>query len=568
MTTTTLRRSGIARAATGGLVAALALAGCGTQRAGNGAEGPPVLRIGAVASGSFGVGTLDSAGVAAANDAKTRGNGAYTVRGTLPDGPSSAPVYRYGSGQADEARVAALAAAFGLDATPSRHAHGWEVTGAAGVLHVSDRSGHEWTFSRTTEECATYLVDIDSADPYTSMSSCTRAVAVDGGPVAGSSSAAGTAGTSATTPPPPSGASPSPPSPAGQSDPSAGTGGGDDPLPIGPPDAVPTPAVPAPSAADALAAARPVLAALGIDATPRALDAWSEWRTVLVDPTVAGLPTLGIATTIDVDKDGIVGATGRLDAPSAGPDYPVVSATAALDRLATQPQPMPAVDCVTTSDASGSPAPAIGCAEPGTAVDCPVAKDGTTSCPSVDVVPSVVTGASFGLMLSFDGTEAVLVPAWLFAIEGWSDPMPVVAVDDKYLGNPEPITGTGSGSGGGSAPGSPGTDTPVAPPSDPGTVVEPTPLQPGSVAVTAASLSADGRTLTLTGWGGVCAEYRGDAKETGTEVYVVISSTPTIDKDMACIELAKEISVDVTLQAPLGTRVVVDGNTSERVAVA
>jgi hypothetical protein len=98
--------------------------------------------------------------------------------------------------------------------------------------------------------------------------------------------------------------------------------------------------------------------------------------------------------------------------------------------------------------------------------------------------------------------------------------------------------------------------------------VEPTPLQPGSVAVTAASLSADGRTLTLTGWGGVCAEYRGDAKETGTEVYVVISSTPTIDKDMACIELAKEISVDVTLQAPLGTRVVVDGNTSERVAVA
>ncbi len=236
MTTTTTRgRASLARVATGGLVAVLALGGCGTELAGSGSD-LPVLRIGSA---------RDSVGAAGANlassdESKTRGSGAFTVRGTLPSGPSSAPVYRYGTGQADEARVRELAAAFGLDGAPARHSHGWEVTGAAGVLRVIDGGAHEWTFSRSTDECAAYLIGIDGPDTGT-MSSCTRAVAVDGGPVAVASDIASGSGTTTSS----ALAEPSPTSdPNGQTDPSTGTGGGDDPVP---PDAVPTPTVPTPT---------------------------------------------------------------------------------------------------------------------------------------------------------------------------------------------------------------------------------------------------------------------------------------------------------------------------------
>ena len=409
--------------------------------------------------------------------------------------------------------------------------------------------------SRTTVECAAYLVDIDHPDSG-SISSCTKAVPADGGavpvpadggPVAVASASSGPANGSASAAAPPS------PSTSGGSttDPSSGTGGGIAVPPDAvPPDVAPRPTAAAPSASAALDVAGQVLAALGIEGTPRALDAWSDSRTVLVDPVVGGMPTVGVATTVDVDTSGVVAATGRLEAPAAGPDYPILTARGALDRLGSLPQPMPAVDC-------------------------PVSKDGTTSCSAGALEPTVVTGATLGLMLSYDSVDPVLVPAWLFTVDGWTDPMPVIAVTDQYLGGATPSPGSGSGS----SPGSGGPDATLSPippatgdlpatrTSDPGTVVGPTPIQPGGVAVTSASLGKDGRTLTLTGWGGVCAEYRGDAKETDTEVYVVINSTPTVDKDMACIELAKEISVDVVLQAPLGSRTVQDGNTGETLKV-
>ena len=52
-----------------------------------------------------------------------------------------------------------------------------------------------------------------------------------------------------------------------------------------------------------------------------------------------------------------------------------------------------------------------------------------------------------------------------------------------------------------------------------------------------------------------------------TEVRVSIIPTPTIGPDQACIELAKEIEVEVALGSPLGDRAVVDAATGTQLKV-
>ena len=504
MSSTSRRRSRRTTTSTAALVVVLAVASCGSERAGSGSDDLPVLRIGSVGAASARGADLAS-GTPGADSA-----GAFTVRGALPTGPGSAPVHRYGKERAEETTVRTLAAAFGLDGAPTRHTYGWEVSGPAGVLHVRDGSGLEWTFSRSLEECAVYLVDIDRAGP-SAISSCARAVSGGG---------------------------------------STGTPTPTDPVQV---DATPAATTPAPSSAAALTAVAPILAVLGLDAEPRVLPAWSSWRTVLVDPRVAGLPTVGVSTMIDVEGTGVIGAMGRLATPVAGPAYPVLTATAALDRLNAAPRPMPAVDC-------------------------PMVEGGSSSCPGGVPTPQVITGATLGLSLSFDGVDALLVPAWLYTVDGWTEPMPAVAVEDRYLGDPTPGSDPGAGSGGagtdpssgGSEPGGTEPDgtgaTPIPPEepapggSDPGAAA------PGS-AITAVAVTADGRRLVLTGWGGVCANYAGEATESGTEVRVSIIPTPTIGPDQACIELAKEIEVEVALGSPLGDRAVVDAATGTQLKV-
>ena len=62
-----------------------------------------------------------------------------------------------------------------------------------------------------------------------------------------------------------------------------------------------------------------MLAAAGVDAEPRALgDNGIGWRTVVADPDVAGLPTAGLRTSVDVSADGVTGAFGFLGAPQPG----------------------------------------------------------------------------------------------------------------------------------------------------------------------------------------------------------------------------------------------------------
>lgn len=486
----TTRRRTTSTLVAGGLAAAIALVGCGTEQAGSGSgSGLPLLRIGAAGA------------VAQADSGKGGGDNGYQLDGTLPDGPSSAPVARF-DGAPSEDEVRALAAALGIGADLERRDHGWIVQDREGVLRVRSDASGLWAFSRSSDECPSYSIDIDSpGGADTGVSSC--AVAVDGGETPGA-------------------------------------------------------AKPVPVDDDALAAAQPVLDAVGLDEQPTLSPTDGRTvRTVSVDPVVAGLPTVGLRTFVDVDVDGVSGAMGWLGDAAAGDEYPLISAKTAFDRLVAMPRPLPAIGCPETTEGPDVGAPDF-CGQPQTVV---------------------VTGAELGLMLAWEGRAPILVPAWHFAVDGWTDPLAAVAVEDRYLADPEPIGGGGAstepsaGTGGGVEPGNPGSGEPVEPPAtdpgtDPGLSPEPVPAVPNGVAIEKAAVSDDGRTLKLTGWGGVCAEYSAIADEAADAVKVQILGRSTLGPNEACIEIAKEITVTVTLEAPLGDRAVVDATTGATVPTA
>lgn len=428
---------------------------------------------------------IGSAGaVVGAADVSTRSGrgGAVTLDGTLPSGPDRAATQRFGTDRIPQDRVRELAAALGLSADPVRRAHGWEVGSGGAVLRVRDADG-EWSYSRAGLDCPAYLVDIESEYGGSAVSCA-----------------------------------------VGES-----------------PGSDATPAVPVPPDAVALASASPVLAVAGLDDVARVLPtSGGLTRTVVADPVVAGLPTVGIRTVVDVDRTGVAGAYGRLGTTTEGPTYPIVSARTAFDRLADSPRPLPELACVQS-------------------------KDGSTVCPTP--TPLVVTGAVLGLELASDDGTPVLVPAWLFTVRDSDEPLAAIAVEPRFLGDPGPGPGASTDPGSGSEPGSSGgtepmpptTDTPVAPPAQGGA---------SGAAVTSATVSADGRTLTLVGWGGVCATYSAIADESGSAVKVQIVGTSTLGPDEACADMALEVKVDVALERPLDARTVTDATTGQKVRVA
>jgi len=510
-------------ASAGALATVLSLAACGSHLAGSGGS-LPLLRIGTSSYGAADAVAARASGSGAAGSSQDP----YPLSGTLPDGPSSATVYRFSADASSSTDVAALAKALGVAGTPARHAHGWEVSSKAGDVRVHD-GGTAWSYARGTSDCPSYAVDIDNADGSISSSGCT--VAIPPGdiltlPGAGSSgSGGGVASGSASAVPCPGPTPPATPPPycTGTADSSTTTTR----PPLG--------NVP-PTDAGALAAAMPVLAAVGLDAEQaRVLDGADGYpvRTVVLDPTVDGLRTSGDRTVVDVDTDGVLGATGVLATPTAGDSYPIVTAAAALDLLRAMPQPEIAIACV-----QGKVCPGIG--------------------------PKPVTGAVLGLSMAYDAGAPVLVPAWLFTVTGSDEPVAVVAVEQKYLADPtqgpNPV-GSGpdassapnpgsSGGGSDSSPGSPGGSGPATPVP----VTEP----PAPVlSVQSVTLGKDGTTLVLGGVGGVCDDYSGKAEETSTTVTVSIVATPKTP-DGVCPALAKEFTVTVTLSAPWDNRTIVD----------
>ena len=111
-------------------------------------------------------------------------------------------------------------------------------------------------------------------------------------------------------------------------------------------------------------------------------------RYVSADPTVDGLATTGVATTVVVRPDGAVMAGGWLapveHAMKAVGTYPLRTAQAAFDGLGSLP--VPEIACMV-----GKP------------------------CPWTD--PVTITGAAAGLMSAWeDGKDPLLVPAWFFTV--------------------------------------------------------------------------------------------------------------------------------------------------------
>lgn len=276
----------------------------------------------------------------------------------------------------------------------------------------------------------------------------------------------------------------------------------------------------------AKAAAAPVLKAVGQD--DAALDAdqlMGSVRVVNADPVVGGLPTFGWSTGIQVGAGGeIVGGSGHLKGLEKGDTYPVTGADDALEQLNAESRRAAKSgtgDCATPEPLEGDPAsPRTGCG--GTA----------------PAATMTVDKAEFGLAAQYADGEQILVPSWLFSVEpaggGPGSTVVQVAVDPDRL--------------------APGSTTPSPEPTKDPQGKGPRPL----------TYSADGRTLEVSFWGGVCSTYAARATEDGSTVRITVTESKP-DPGKACIMIAKELTRTVTLDAPLDGRKVVDAGTGEAV---
>ncbi|MFR9676738.1 hypothetical protein [Streptomyces sp. TR06-5] len=311
--------------------------------------------------------------------------------------------------------------------------------------------------------------------------------------------------------------------------------------PSSPCDPLPGDGGPAPDQGDpvpaerAKQAVRPALAPLHLEHA--ALDASSTYgalRVVSAEPRAGGLPVRDWTSSFTVDSTGtLVRGHGHLGDLVKGAEYPVMSAQETLKALNKHRSGPPAPSC---DDTPGQGGPAGGgelggypeaddvvrCVEPGTA------EEGAQTVP--------VTDATFGLTTEYSEGRPVMVPAWTFLVRplGGSDTYEVAfpAVEPEYLRTPE------QGDGG---------DAPV---------------RPGGDGAAPLSYTVDGRTLTVTFWGGVCDDYRAKAQDRGGKVAVTVESEKNGSEE-PCIMMAKKQQVTVELDEPLNGRPVVDGQSGE-----
>ncbi|WP_231626330.1 hypothetical protein [Streptomyces apocyni] len=276
---------------------------------------------------------------------------------------------------------------------------------------------------------------------------------------------------------------------------------------------------------EAKAAARPLLKAIGQDdAKLDARQTQGRIRVVNADPVVGGLPTHGWSTSVQVSRSGaLVGASGQLADLTKGATYPVLGVEETLKRLnapakgAASRGAIAGCASAVPHDGDKEPLDQQAPCEPGS--DMPVQPKPTT-------VP--VRDAVFGLAAHFERGRQVLVPSWLFTVKPYGTEEAVTithpAVDPAHLKAPA--------------------------------TAKPTP-EPEHRSQAIEAYSADGKTLTLHFWGGVCSTYSASAEERGDRVVVKITETRQ-DPGRVCILIAKELTEPVTLDKPLGDREVVD----------
>ncbi|MEV6662716.1 hypothetical protein [Streptomyces nigra] len=277
-------------------------------------------------------------------------------------------------------------------------------------------------------------------------------------------------------------------------------------------------------------AAEPVLEAAGLDeAKLDASQVMGAQRVVHAEPVVDGLPTYGWTTGVTVNAQGeLVGGSGLLESPEKGDTYPVLSAEKTLGLM----NRTPAADGRTGIGGCADPVPL----KDGTAVPCEAAPDA----PSKDTDTVTVEKAVFGLAAhAVDGRQA-LVPSWLFEVRAPEarDSFTVThpAVDPEFL-----VSSSGEATDGPSP-------RPSGPKDDPS-------ASPVTRNVTVEGYKAEGRELTVTFTGGVCADYDVTASESGGAVTVRVTETTRPEK--VCILIAKVFHRTVQLDEPLGDRKVV-----------
>lgn len=283
------------------------------------------------------------------------------------------------------------------------------------------------------------------------------------------------------------------------------------------------------SEAAAKKAAAPVLKALGQDdAKLDASELMGAVRVVNADPKVGGLPTYGWTTGVQVGTDGqVVGGNGQLKTPVKGDTYPVVSARRTLDLMNG------AASLATSGGGRKGPG---GCAS---AV--PLKDRDEMPCDASTAVPKresvAVEKAVFGLASHFVSGHQTLVPSWLFEVRptGTDSAFTVThpAVDPRYLASP----------------GATRVPAPTATPTPQPTVA------PTSHDVKVQGYTVDGKDLTVSFTGGVCADYSASASESADKVTVTVTETPWQGK--ICILIAKVYEKTVHLDQPLGDRKVV-----------
>jgi len=169
------------------------------------------------------------------------------------------------------------------------------------------------------------------------------------------------------------------------------------------------PPSPGPSATQARALAAPVLSRLGWGDASLDVAISAPTTNVIARKNLDGHAVAGWPTTLDFDKDGkLTDANGWIGAPTRGRAYPLISASNAYKRLLAVPRAMPEI--------------------------CQMRKDGKPGCEPIP--PTVITAATLGLALRHDLDRPLLVPAWLFTVQGSSEPLVAVAVDPRYLKPP------------------------------------------------------------------------------------------------------------------------------------
>ncbi|MFI9647589.1 hypothetical protein ACIHAA_15000 [Streptomyces sp. NPDC052040] len=295
-------------------------------------------------------------------------------------------------------------------------------------------------------------------------------------------------------------------------------------------------------------AAAPVLKAIGQDTAK--LDAsqlMGQVRVVNAEPVVGGLPTHGWTTGVRIGPDGrVTGGSGTLVTPQRGAVYPVLGAKRTLELMNAVPP------------SSYGRKGIGGCTGP-----VPVKDRDEKPCPADSSAArrtsATVRGAVFGLVAHTAGGKAVLVPSWLFEVGGTGAPgsggastVAYPAVDPEYLAVPRNPGGPRQAPGGPS-----GSQAPAPSTSAPGS--RPTPA-PTHREVKVLGYRTDGRDLTVSYEGGVCADYAASVREDSDRVTVTVTETPW--QGRVCAMIAKVYHRTLQLKAPLGDRRVVDGNGS------